>query len=194
MSEIRGFNDAPITTSSGFEMRKDVRNNSRVMVDDVALAEDLWSRAEQHMVPTWSYRKPVGFNERFRFYRYEVGQTFKPHFDGSFARTNGQRSEFTFLVYLNDDFDGGETRFFEPELICVKPKTGLALVFHHPQLHEGAVVEKGKKYVLRTDVMYGGDNYPSLEEFRVSLFVQELGTSITISPQRLDKQGAKLRA
>ena len=33
-----------------------------------------------------------------------------------------------------------------------------------------------------------------LEELRVSLFVQELGTSITISPQRLDKQGAKVRA
>lgn len=33
-----------------------------------------------------------------------------------------------------------------------------------------------------------------LEELRVSLFVQELGTSITISPQRIDKQGAKVRA
>ncbi len=33
-----------------------------------------------------------------------------------------------------------------------------------------------------------------LEELRISLFVQELGTSISISPQRLDKQGAKVRA
>lgn len=158
MSESRGFEDAPITTSSGFEMRKEIRNNSRVIFDDVALAEDLWGRAEPFVVPSWSYRKPIGLNERFRFYRYESGQQFKPHFDGCFTRTNGQRSEFTFLIYLNDDFVGGETRFFEPELITVKPETGLALVFHHPQLHEGSVVEKGKKYVLRTDVMYGGDN------------------------------------
>jgi ATP-dependent helicase HrpA len=33
-----------------------------------------------------------------------------------------------------------------------------------------------------------------LEELRISLFVQELGTSVTISPQRLDKQGAKVKA
>jgi ATP-dependent helicase HrpA len=33
-----------------------------------------------------------------------------------------------------------------------------------------------------------------MEEFRVSLFAQELGTSQTVSPQRLDKQWAKVRA
>ncbi len=33
-----------------------------------------------------------------------------------------------------------------------------------------------------------------LEELRVSLFAQELGTCITVSPQRLDKQGAKVKA
>jgi hypothetical protein len=30
----------------------------------------------------------------------------------------------------------------------------MALVFVHEQLHEGAAVESGRKYVLRTDVMY----------------------------------------
>lgn len=33
-----------------------------------------------------------------------------------------------------------------------------------------------------------------LEEFRVSLFAQELGTSVSVSTQRLDKQGAKVKA
>jgi len=36
----------------------------------------------------------------------------------------------------------------------VVPRTGMALVFYHKMLHEGAVVLKGRKYVLRTDVMY----------------------------------------
>jgi prolyl 4-hydroxylase len=30
----------------------------------------------------------------------------------------------------------------------------MALVFDHQQVHEGAAVESGRKYVLRTDVMY----------------------------------------
>lgn len=32
---------------------------------------------------------------------------------------------------------------------------GTALLFEHQQVHEGAVVRSGRKYVLRTDVMYG---------------------------------------
>lgn len=121
------------------------------------LATTLFERARPFLIPSWSYRKPVGFNERFRWYRYTIGQRFAPHYDGCFERDNGERSEFTFLVYLNQDYQGGETRFFEPELLVVTPRTGLALVFHHPQLHEGAAVESGVKYVMRTDVMYGGD-------------------------------------
>ena len=40
------------------------------------------------------------------------------------------------------------------EATSVRPVTGMALVFAHHQLHEGCVVEKGTKYVMRTDVMY----------------------------------------
>jgi hypothetical protein len=39
-------------------------------------------------------------------------------------------------------------------VLRVRPATGLALVFMHRQLHEGAEVVRGRKYVLRTDVMY----------------------------------------
>ena len=61
------------------------------------------------------------------------------------------------MVYLNDGFCGGETKFYgdEHELrVSVHPKCGMALVFIHLQLHEGAPVVEGRKYVLRTDVMY----------------------------------------
>lgn len=156
-AENIGFTDAPITTSSGPQMRQEIRNNTRIMYDSDALAQDLFERAKAFLVPSWFCRVPIGFNERFRFYKYVPGQRFAPHFDGRFDRGNRERSEFTFLVYLNDSYAGGTTRFFEPEQIDIVPRTGRALVFHHPQLHEGAIVEQGTKYVLRTDVMYGGN-------------------------------------
>jgi hypothetical protein len=31
----------------------------------------------------------------------------------------------------------------------------MALIFRHELFHEGAEVKSGKKYVLRSDVMYG---------------------------------------
>ncbi|MDB5341566.1 MAG: hypothetical protein JWN70_7185 [Planctomycetaceae bacterium] len=154
-SEEIGYDEATITTRSGPMMRKDIRNNTRVMFDDLELADRLFDRAKPYLVPTRSSRQPIGFNERFRFYRYEPGQRFAPHFDGPFDRGNGERSMFSFLIYLNEDFEGGETRFFEPQEIAIKPQTGQALAFYHQQLHEGAVLLRGVKYVLRTDVMYG---------------------------------------
>ena len=62
---------------------KDVRNNERVLVDDVTLAADLFSRAEPFLPAVIEGYGLVGFNERWRFYRYGPGQTSNPHRDGS---------------------------------------------------------------------------------------------------------------
>jgi prolyl 4-hydroxylase len=154
-SEQTGYADAPITTSVGFVMRKDIRDNSRVIVDDPGLAANWWHRAKSLLVEDWLGWKAVGLNERFRFYRYDIGQRFAPHSDGCFERENGEQSFFTFMVYLNDGFEGGATAFHQsrPSLL-ITPERGMALVFYHRQLHEGMPVIKGRKYVLRTDVMY----------------------------------------
>lgn len=156
-SEGQGYEDAPITTAGGFVMRKDVRDNTRVMMDDLDLATRLFDRAKPFLpsrVGSWHLH---AMNERFRYYRYDVGQTFRPHFDGCFSRDSQEASQLTFMVYLNDDFTGGTTEFYyndgKPKA-SVQPKRGMALVFYHAQLHEGAPVTSGRKYVLRTDVMY----------------------------------------
>ena len=79
-------------------------------------------------------------NERFRFYRYDPGQEFLPHYDGSHQRADRQRSQLTFMVYLNDDFTGGETNFFDTGVsrrrASVHPARGMALVFAHLQLQK----------------------------------------------------------
>lgn len=158
LSEEIGYEDAPITTSVGFRIRKNVRNNMRVMIDRPDLAERIWDRVESLIVPaSWWGRHPVGLNERFRFYRYEPGQRFAPHSDGYYERDNGERSELTMLLYLNEEFEGGETAVYGPQENCVRPSTGSALVFHHPLLHEGVAVTRGVKYVMRTDVMYSAN-------------------------------------
>lgn len=156
-TENVGYMDAPITTAHGFVMRKDIRDNTRVMVDDTTLAADLFERARPFLpdrIGAWSL---LGLNERFRYYRYENGQTFRPHFDGSFDRSRSEASFLTFMAYLNDGFTGGDTAFYHNDgrpRVRVVPEQGMALVFEHQQLHEGAAVETGRKYVLRTDVMY----------------------------------------
>lgn len=151
MTENIGYTDAPITTSWGPQLRPEVRNNTRVMVDDEARAESIWERAGEFVADWDENWSPIGLNERFRFYRYEIGQQFNWHYDGCFERDNGERSWLTFMVYLNSDFEGGQTVF---EHTSVAPKTGMALFFVHQLRHKGQAVTSGRKYVLRSDVMY----------------------------------------
>lgn len=135
------------------EYRTEVRNNSRVIHDDPALAARLFERVRPHLPPRLSGLHVKGANERFRFYRYEPGQYFRPHYDGSFRRSDSESSLLTFMLYLNGDFEGGETNFLQLGQ-SIKPRAGLAVLFQHHVLHESATVTRGKKYALRSDILY----------------------------------------
>jgi predicted 2-oxoglutarate/Fe(II)-dependent dioxygenase YbiX len=150
-AEAAGFGDAPILSTFGPEVRKEIRNNERVMLTFPEAAEKLWLAAKDYIPGRYSDWFAAGVNEMFRFYRYDVGQRFEWHHDGSFKRNNIEHSKLTFMVYLNDGFEGGETSFFDAS---VKPQTGMGLFFIHHLRHKGQPVTRGRKYVLRTDVMY----------------------------------------
>ncbi len=161
-AERSGFTSAPVTTRNGPVHMPGLRNNARVMEDDVDTATDLWRRIEPVLPSAWrgverrgALHLPVGLNERLRFYRYDPGEYFAVHRDGPYIRDNREFSLLTVLLFLNDEFTGGETRITEPRYACdVVPVRGSALCFSHRLLHEGAAVTAGTKYILRTDVMY----------------------------------------
>ena len=78
------------------------------------------------------------------------------------------------MIYLNEGFEGGETRFFEEKdkksrrgegrarkfnnrvRFSVRPTTGSVVVFDHLLLHEGSEVTSGVKYAVRSDLVYAG--------------------------------------
>lgn len=157
LTESIGYADAPINSADGgAAVVKGIRNNDRVILDDADRAATLWERFKDYCPKFYKGYSVVGLNERFRFYRYDRGHFFRWHADGSFRRENGEQSRLTFMVYLNDEFDGGETLF---EDVTIEVKRGMALIFAHGYLHEGGEVLSGRKYVLRTDVMYSADVY-----------------------------------
>jgi predicted O-methyltransferase YrrM len=146
----------------------------------------------------------AGLNRRWRIYKYAPGgeESFAPHIDAGFPPSglsddetelvwdanhdSDERivSRLTVLFYLNDDFVGGETKFYQPAaeraadsdsddpalsvIASIRPVTGSCLVF--PQgvgeeaveyarqcwpLHEGSPVASGNpKYVIRSDILF----------------------------------------
>ncbi|WP_299891576.1 2OG-Fe(II) oxygenase [uncultured Lacinutrix sp.] len=155
-SETQEFEEAKINMGGVQVMNKGVRNNDRILFFNNDLANSLWDRIKIHMPKEMGLFNAYGLNEMFRIYRYKKGQQFKMHRDGSYRRSDKDCSFFSLIIYLNDDFEGGETEF--RKLFTVTPEKGTALVFYHPHRHEGKAIESGMKYVLRTDVMYKIEN------------------------------------
>jgi prolyl 4-hydroxylase len=128
-----------------------VRNNNRIIYKDIILADTIWAQLKQFAPTKVGNSKAVGLNELFRFYKYQVGQQFKRHRDQSYIRNDIEASYFTLMIYLNDNYEGGETTFTN---LTIQPKQGTALIFFHDLEHEGSSVTQGIKYVLRTDIMF----------------------------------------
>lgn len=129
--------------------------------------------------------KALGINARFRFYRYKPDDYFKPHADGSWPGSrviNDQLvanaypdrfSQMTCLIFLSEDFQGGETRFLVSADAPCKPATsndnlkkvdvrtpmGGILCFPHGNhplhcIHSGVTITQGTKYIIRSDVLF----------------------------------------
>lgn len=174
MSEAMGYTeDAPV--SLGRHIRQ---NENCVWIAEPGMNDTLYQRCLPHLPADIAGGSPAGINMRWRLYKYSTHDIFRPHTDGSWPGSgidtatghlvrdmfHDRWSQFTWLLYLNDDFDGGATRFFVHEdedaaVPEVRPKRGAALCFFHGQhplspVHEGGLVTRGTKYVVRSDVLY----------------------------------------
>ncbi|KAJ1540198.1 hypothetical protein HK405_011722 [Cladochytrium tenue] len=165
-------------------------------IADEAFCAGVWGRVSPFVPPSLAGRRVRGLNRRFRVYRYVPGAEYRAHIDGAWppsgivqdreeegggdkyvydASPDGARqsSLFTFLIYLNDEFEAGETTYFLPGLregtlnaYSLKPIQGSVALFPHGEvegnlLHEGTGVMREErpsaKYVIRTDVEYDVD-------------------------------------
>lgn len=172
--EKRGFEEAKQKQTA--EMAH--RDNGRIEIDSPEVANLIWLRMK-NFVPevlktgNGNSRQAVGCSPRIRLYRYVRGQRFAQHVDGSRDEPSlGGRTHFTVLVYLNggerdsaeNRVRGGETVFWKDrngnpttQVLAFPPTRGICLFHGHGDecmIHEGAPVEQGIKYVLRTDVCY----------------------------------------
>eukprot|EP00892_Ulva_mutabilis_P004655 jgi/Ulvmu1/2561/UM014_0012.1 len=157
------------------------RDNHRIALVDTDFAEQLWDRCGLKDVCcslTYQGRSACGLNPNLRFYRYAEGQRFGKHVDGSQDLPGGLVTGYTLLVYLNGrgsrkgsrpakggaaaaaGLSGGETVFYDERgarMHAVAPQAGMALLHLHGDEcleHEGAAVQAGVKYVLRSDVVF----------------------------------------
>ena len=182
ISELLGYDeDSPVS------LPHEVRHNENFnWVVSKAIDQTIWQRAGHLVTEEWQGQTAKGINARFRFYKYKEGDFFKPHSDGAWpgSRVVDQQlihnaypdlySQYTFLILLSDDFDGGATQFMvsksnpaqparmqnDVNIVDVRTPRGGVLCFPHGThplhcLHSSEAITRGRKYIIRTDILFG---------------------------------------
>jgi prolyl 4-hydroxylase len=118
------------------------------------VSEDLVIQALNRRIAKASATLPEA-GEPLQILRYEAGQQYRPHFD-AYDSMDNQRV-WTMLVYLNEDYEGGETLFTHNGLMFRGP-TGAGLLFRNATpsgardenaQHAGLPVRRGEKWLAR---------------------------------------------
>eukprot|EP01120_Amphizonella_sp_Union-15-10_P008922 TRINITY_DN3297_c0_g2_i1.p1 TRINITY_DN3297_c0_g2~~TRINITY_DN3297_c0_g2_i1.p1 ORF type:complete len:224 (+),score=17.62 TRINITY_DN3297_c0_g2_i1:101-772(+) len=171
-----------VAENKGFELIAGVKNYrfcERLVIEDTQLISWLWERLRPHVPqflrmaeeteededsPGEIYHWSVsGLHPYLRACKYSPGHHFNTHYDYPVHPGPLKQSFFTFMLYLNEDFEGGRTLYMKQNPkdeidFSVVPMTGLAIVFlqgdYGRLLHKGEIVKKGIKYILRTEVLY----------------------------------------
>ena len=89
------------------------------------------------------------------------GERFGIHTDTGceYDEQKNKYSKFTVLTYLNDEYEGGNTQFYDERFaktVTIKPRTNRTLIFDIDLFHSGEPVLSGSKYWIGTElVCYG---------------------------------------
>jgi len=89
----------------------------------------------------------VQVNNKFYISKYHPNSCFIcEHADGNVSNNN-LISKYTFIIYVNDNFDEGETVFVKDN-IAVKPVGGNVLILSQYIIHKAVPPKNGYKYIL----------------------------------------------
>lgn len=122
---------------------------------DTQLSHTIGLKLRPHL-PRWVPQDSFVLHEWYASrYSHTKSEALGVHVDGK-NTFYGNESVLTLLIYLNDDFDGGETVFVdkqERELDRIVPQSGKAVLLSQNLLHKALPPQRGTKLILRSDIM-----------------------------------------
>jgi hypothetical protein len=140
------------------EERNDIRTNFHLSLTEDASKNDDFRKlnnryldliisATSHYSKTFMDDGKFYIGEGFNILKYQTGQEYKAHFDGT---TQSHRA-ISPILYLNDNYTGGELEFVFHN-ITIKPSSGMLVVFpsNYAYSHIAHPVKTGTKYAIVT--------------------------------------------
>ena len=139
-------NSSPIKQKIHLKLNQAIDEYKRRLVD---------FHSSYNRFPLPGSNNTVSEHEDLQIVQYTKGQEYGFHHDNSDSQKDKEYNrQLSVIVYLNDGFEGGATRFlYTPtEDMAMKPPKGSAIIFPSNWCfkHQGDPVESGKKRILVT--------------------------------------------
>jgi hypothetical protein len=150
-------------------IRSKVRNNSCINVSQVGREDESMAYADKmiHAIFSDVHAHYVLNNKRYftlknaqYLYTTSCSYTYRTYdksdyYDWHIDSSDHAHLLFSYILYLNDDFSGGDTLFLNQKL-KVKPKKGSMLCFpcDMQTVHKSTAIKEGKKNIIWTCMEY----------------------------------------
>lgn len=123
--------------------------------EDPALATTFYEKLTQYVEPS---PLAIRANTLIMTGNYTPGQEFSLHTDTGlfYDRAAKEKSRWTLLIYLNDDFEGGHTLFYHDDwkqTHDIRPVPGTALLFDIDLWHKGDIIKSGTKQWIGCEII-----------------------------------------
>ena len=148
--ELKSFNKGSIDQETDADIKSDseyvINKLISHMVDAVNTYAEIYSIDDKEKDYAIQALNQEG--TRYGINKYYENQYMGPHVDWNDFNSD---ITYTIVVYLNDDYEGGELYFVRPEIdIKIKPKAGSIVMFPsvEPYLHQSCDIPKGRKMLI----------------------------------------------
>lgn len=148
--EQSNYDTAGVRQPDGtYKIVPDYRQNKRGNIVSELLASEMFEKSKEYIPEKIREFSLIRLDSNFKFYKYEKGDFFNWHKDGS-IKFNTEKSLVTWMLYLTTS---GMTQFENYE--DVKAVAGRLVIFNHKITHKSPPLEsEDLKIVMRTDIMY----------------------------------------
>ena len=119
------------------------------------LSDIFYKRLQEYIEPTTS---AIRANNLIMTGNYMPNEQFSLHTDTGlfYNRLTNEKSCWTLLIYLNDDYEGGHTLFYDDnwnQTTNIKPEKGKALLFDIDLWHRGDILKSGTKQWIGCEII-----------------------------------------
>jgi len=129
-----------------FVFGKNLKESTGLEKNIVEILENTMNKSARQYAEIFNISAPIELSTNFVINKYNTGEKMGSHVDWNIKNNT---LEYSFVVYLNDNYEGGEI-YWPNHKVLLKPKAGSLVIFpsKEPYQHSVKEITKGNKIFI----------------------------------------------